>query len=47
VSAAKELLKKIGIGSGQFYKAISAYKSAWQSGHPLIILSIPTHETQS
>jgi UDP-N-acetylmuramate: L-alanyl-gamma-D-glutamyl-meso-diaminopimelate ligase len=28
VSAAKELLKKIGISSGQFYKAISAYKSA-------------------
>lgn len=27
-SAAKELLKKIGISSGQFYRAISAYKSA-------------------
>ena len=27
-SAAKELLKKIGISSGQFYKAISAYKAA-------------------
>lgn len=26
VSAAKELLKKIGISSGNFYKAISAYK---------------------
>ncbi len=28
VSAAKELLKKIGISSGHFYKAISEYKSA-------------------
>jgi UDP-N-acetylmuramate: L-alanyl-gamma-D-glutamyl-meso-diaminopimelate ligase len=28
VSAAKELLKKIGISSGQFYRAISTYKSA-------------------
>ncbi len=28
VSAAKEVLKKIGISSGQFYKAISQYKPA-------------------
>jgi len=28
ISAAKELLKKIGIGSGQFYKAITSYLPA-------------------